>query len=420
MTQKAKYNPLELRTIRDLPELESLRSIWKSWPGTRDSDLDFFVGKILSRGGGCRPHVIVLNRSERPVAILVGLRERRKLPIRLGYFTVCQPEIDVLEFVYGGLRGNASEENTAALVQQVIRSLEEGDADVALWEPLDVDSFLYNSAVQLPRFASRDHSNCPDGHWIMNFPKGLNGLFMTLDRSQRSKLRRKYNKMHGRFAGAKKVRCFRSLEDLEPAISNMEKIANRTDKRLLQGAGFPNLQQIREQMVVAAENGWLRIYILYLYEEPAAFWMGTLYEGCLQADDVGYDPGWRAFSPGLYLFLHILDDLREEDINVVDFGYKDIQFKRCFGTFRRVESRVHIYAPTLRGIQLNLLSTATQRATDYANLLFRRTRSLEWARRAFRDELVRRRRKQGSVVGCTLTLSDDRQVDSSGHFREEI
>jgi hypothetical protein len=117
--------------IRDLHELEPLRAIWKSWPGTRDSDLDFFSSVVRSRGRGCRPHVIVLTRNATPDAILIGLREQKKTPFKLSYFTIYEPEVNVIEFVYGGLRGNASEENCAALVREVMRSLDEGEADLA-------------------------------------------------------------------------------------------------------------------------------------------------------------------------------------------------------------------------------------------------------------------------------------------------
>ena len=78
---------------------------------------------------------------------------------------------------------------------------------------------------------------------------------------------------------------------------------------------------------------------------------------------MGYDPVWSEFSPGIFLFLTILEDLRDDDIKTVDLGWHDMQIKQCFGALRSVESRVHIYAPTLRGIQLNLLNTATHCAT---------------------------------------------------------
>jgi len=81
--------------------------------------------------------------------MLVGLREHKKTPFKLAYFTIYEPEVNVLEFVYGALRGNASEENCAALVREVMRSPDEGDADLALWKQLDVQSHLYNCVLLL-------------------------------------------------------------------------------------------------------------------------------------------------------------------------------------------------------------------------------------------------------------------------------
>jgi CelD/BcsL family acetyltransferase involved in cellulose biosynthesis len=378
-TPSVKNGALQFRTIRDLRELETLRAIWKSWPGTRDSDLDFFSSAVRSRGSGCRPHVIVLARNGRPDAILVGLRERKKIPVNWGRIIVGRPQANVLEFVYGGLRGNACDENCVALLQRVVRSLDQGEADLALWEQLDVQSPLYSCVLQLQRFALRDHFRCHDDRdrWLMNFPEDLDAFLSNLCRDQRSKLRRKYKKVLNRFADRMQVRHFRSVADLEPAISAMEEIASKSAKRQV-GFGFFDTPRIRDQMAIAAEGGWLRIYVLYLEHKPAAFWMGTLYDRCLQADDVGYDPAWSEFSPGIVLFLNILEDLRDADIEIVDFGRGSSQLKQCFAAFRRVESRVHIYASTPRGIQLSLLSAVTHRATS----LIRSTHCLAWVRRS--------------------------------------
>ena len=383
----AKIGPLKVRTIRDLHELENLRPIWKSWSGTRDSDLDFFSSAVRSRGSGCQPHVIVLARNARPDAILVGLCERKKIPVKLGRITICQPEVNVLEFVHGGLRGAASAENSVALIQQVMQSLDQGEADVALWRRLDVHSPLYSGVLQLQPFALRDHFPCDDDQWLMDFPKGLDAFLSSLCRSQRSKLRRKYKKVLKHFAGRVEVRQFCSVADLELAISAMEEIARKSDKRRF-GWGFFDTLQIREQMSVAAEGGWLKVFVLYVEDKPVAFWMGTLYNRCLQADHVGYDPAWSEFSPGIFLFLNILEDLRDADIEIVDFGGRGSQLKQCFGALRRVESQVNIYAPTLRGVQLSLLYAATYRAT----FLVRRTHCLEWARGCRWSQLSRQRK----------------------------
>lgn len=386
-----------VRTICDLRELETLRAFWRYCPGTRDSDLDFFSGMIRSRPG-CLPHVIVLTRDTKPDAILVGFFERRKMSFKLGHFTICEPEVKILEFVSGGLRGRASNENCAAFVHAVMRSLDEGYADMALWEEVDVQSPLYDYALRWPGFFSRDHFPCIDSHWwLTNFPDSLDAFLLSRSRSQRSKLRHKYNTVLNHFAGKMHIRCFRSATDLEAATADMEKIARKTKRRVV-GSGFMDTPQLREQMAMAAASGWLRIYILYFDEQPVAFWKGTLYGGCLQGDHVGYDPFWSDFSPGIFLFLKILEGFHADGLQLVDLGFRDTQFKRYLGNLSSVESRVRIYAPTLRGSLLNLLNVACPRANDSARFLLQTARCLEWARRASRNRLVHARGRDCSTA----------------------
>jgi hypothetical protein len=176
--------------------------------------------------------------------MLIGFRETRKLTFKVGYFKICEPEVKVVEFVYGGLLGQGSEENCETLVREVMRLLDNGGTDLALWSQLDVKSPLYRSAIPLPRFAGRDHSCCFQGHWSVNFPRGLDSFFINLSRTQRSKLRRKYIKNYEPFHRKDPSPCFRSLEDLAVAISDMETIACKTKKWQVFGAGFVDSLQI--------------------------------------------------------------------------------------------------------------------------------------------------------------------------------
>lgn len=389
-----------LKTICDLHELESLRAIWDCFPGTRDSDLDFLSSAIRSRPG-CRPHVILITRDERPDAILVGLRERRRLRFTLGCFTILAPEVHILELPPGGLRGTASNENCGAFVREVMRLLDRRDIDMAVWEQLDVQSPLYTYALQWPRFASRDHFPHTDYHWwVQNPPDSLDAFLMSRNRNQRSKLQRRYKAVLNHFGPKVQIRCFRSVADLERASREMEEIASKTKRRLVGGSGFFNTPQTREEMVAAAERGWLRIYILYLDEKPAAFWRGTVYSGRLQGDHAGYDPAWSKFSPGTFLFLSMIDRLREQNVTVIDLGFGDTQFKQYLGNARRIESRIRIYAPTLRGTLWNLLNLACPVANDCARFLLKCAGCLEWARTTSHDHLAHRLHRKGAdLVG---------------------
>jgi CelD/BcsL family acetyltransferase involved in cellulose biosynthesis len=366
-----------VQTLRDLREVESVSEVWKTWQNTRDSSLDFFSGLIASRGSGCRPHVLVLRRNGRPDVLLVGLRDHKKIPIRICSVTMCRPEVTFLEFVRGGLLGNASHQNCKALIQAVIRSLAEGNADLALWDQLDVHSALYTSAIQLPNILLRDHCHKLSDHWFLNLPIGLEAFLLSLRPTERSQLRRKYKKFLNTFAGKIQVRCFRKTAEVGQAIREMEGIARKSLKRHL-GFGFFDTPETQQQLLVEAAQGWLRIFVLYIDGIPVSFWRGTLYEHCFQTDHVGFDAAWSEFSPGIFLFLKVVEGFCDSDVHTVDLGKGKGQFFESLANVRRPEARVWIFAPRSRGLQLNLQYTLAH----YATALIRGTASLNWARRS--------------------------------------
>jgi transposase len=105
------------------------------------------------------------------------------------------------------------------------------------------------------------------------------------------------------------------------------------------------------------------------------------------------------------------EDLREEDIKTIDFGYGNIQLRQCFGDMRRVESRAQIYAPTARGIQLNLLRTVTCRTTNFAKTLVRWAHRPEPARKALRNQLARQHYKYWPTLPDRSRGLKGRQLD---------
>src|SRR6202012_1412454 len=102
---------------------EALREVWGSWPGHRDADMDFYLMIVGSYPEVVRPHVVVLYRDGMPDAILVGRLEQKQLAFKVGYFNVFRRRARCLTFVYGAIHGNASPENSRALVAEVMRSL---------------------------------------------------------------------------------------------------------------------------------------------------------------------------------------------------------------------------------------------------------------------------------------------------------
>lgn len=398
-----------VQTFRDLHEIACLREVWKAWQKTRDVDFDFFSGVVRSRGNGCRPHILLLRKNGSQEAMLVGYWHRTRIPIRLCSVTIFQPEVDVLEFVHGGLLGNANNDNCKLLLRAVMRSLAEGEADLAFGEQIDPHSDFYNTAIQLPGFLWRDHCRKFTHHWFHNAPGGLRPFLSSLRQSQRSKMRRKYKKFLGTFAGRIQVRPFRTTAELGKAIRDMEEIASKSIKRRL-GFGFFDTPQARDQLHVEAALGWLQIFILYVDEIPVSFWKGNLLGRCLYADHVGFDSTWSEFSPGIFLFLEVIECFRDLEVDTLDFGTGDGQFYQSFAKLRRTEARVRMFAPNFRGLRLSLLHTVAH----YLTLLIQGTSYLEWARKI----LWKLRKSAHGRLAPTLCDGDSTQPHGAILFNE--
>src|ERR1700683_64118 len=110
---------LHVRVLRTLPELEEVRSLWESWPGNRDSEMDSYLMFLRSNPATVRPHVIVVYREGRPDAILVGRIDLGHIACRVGYLRLNLPA-KIMCFVYGALRGNASSENCSLILGSIL------------------------------------------------------------------------------------------------------------------------------------------------------------------------------------------------------------------------------------------------------------------------------------------------------------
>ena len=190
---------LSVRVIQSLEELEYLREFWVTSAGHRDSNMDFYIEFVRSTPEIIRPHVVVLSRGNQLAAILIGRLERVRLNWKIGYLKLPSLTVDCITFVYGGLRGDASEENCRELVASVIDSLRDGEADMAFFHHPDLSSHLSRFARELPGFACRDLLPQASVHHFMQLPESMEKVYLGLSSDHRSELRRKAKKLKGAF-----------------------------------------------------------------------------------------------------------------------------------------------------------------------------------------------------------------------------
>lgn len=377
------------RVLRTFAELEEVRAAWTAWQGHPDSDIDFLRMLVESREEIISPYVVVVSRGGQPDALMVGRLERREIRYRIGYLPVFKTRARGISFQYGGLRGNPSDENCKEIILAILESLKSGEADVATLDYPSTDSWLYKHARSAPGFLARDLLSVPQPHHWMRLQVGFEEVFQALSRSHRQALRSQAKKIEQKLSGRMKIHCFREPAELEVGIRTVEEVARKTYHRGL-GVGFDDNPRSRRMMRFHAENGRLRMYVLFDGVAPITFWAGVVHNGWYYSDHTGFDPEYRDWSPGNYLFVKMIEEFCNEGLQGIDFGLGDALYKQRFGNHTFEESCVTLFAPRPKGLAIKFVHATTAAVSVALKTILSRGNLVDKLKRRWRDRLARR------------------------------
>ena len=377
--------PVCVRVLRTLPELEDIRQVWESWPGNRDSEMESYSTYVRTNPASLCPYVLVVYREGTPDAILVGRIDKGKIRYRLGYLGIGFGA-RIMCFVNGALRGNPSKENCELLMDEITRSLSVGEADAAYLSFLRKGSDLCRLSATKPGFLCRDYLRTPLTHFATTLPSTPEEFYRGLSSGARWQAKSKQKKLLKEFGGNVRIRCFREPAELEDLIQGVEQVAKKSYQRGL-GVGFIDSPKTREQLRLKAERGWLRAYVLYVMDRPCAFWMGDVNQATFGSDYLAYDPEFEKYSPGMCLILKIIEgfcDGNRDGIKEVDFATGHAQYKEVLSNRKWEEENVHIFAPTIKGISLNLVRSSFAAADQTVKKLLASTNLLQMIKKRWR------------------------------------
>lgn len=373
-----------VRILRSMEEFEILRDFWSSCPGPLDSDIDVFFPEERNISGDPSPRVLVLYRHGKPVALMAAKIVRERFSFKIGWLNLFRPQVNVFTVPYGGLRGDASLENCRKFVRVIIECLKNGDADMAFLRSVDAESALFRSVTSDPGYLFRDHFTPVRRHHKMKLQASVEKLYANLSGHERQRFRQLAKKLSHDFCGQITIDRIETLADLNRSLSVVEQIAKGTWQRAM-GAGFSINESRLKSLKAQANRGWLRIYILYLAGKPCAFSIGALYRGVFLSEEIGYDPVYAKYSPGMYLLSRMLEEFCAAGVEMIDFGPSDEQYKRRFANIQCRETDLHIFAARPIGLILSAMRATTVLIKEPIRAFLNRTDLIQPVKRVWRS-----------------------------------
>jgi hypothetical protein len=386
----------EVKVARSIQDIEELRSIWEKMQWHPNTDIDHYLTVVTSLENVIRPHVILFSQKGQPKALAVGRLESKDMGITLGYKTLFKFKVPCLTILYGGLLGNWSNDISHLLVTELMNSLKRNEADIAWLNLLRADTQIYDIARKEPSFVCRDHVMEINPHWKMTLPYSLLDFLQKMTSKHRYWLNRLPRVLEKDHPGKVVYKYYQDRAHLDQIFTDANEIARKTYQRNLD-AGFMDDSIMRRRLAVSADHGWLRTYLLYVDDKPCAFWIGTLYGKVFHLDFTGYDNTYKRYEPGTILFMKMIEDLTNNKVEEIDFGFGDAFYKQRFGDQQWSESSVYIYAPTMKGILLNAIRTINLIPYRYLLRLAEKTNILQKIKRFWRDKLIRNNNGTGNI-----------------------
>jgi len=349
-----------IRVLRTIAELEEFRDTWNLWCNDPNSDLDYYLASARCRSDFVRPHVIVVLRNGQPDCMLVGRLESCRLALKVGYATVFAPRANRLFVLQGGFFGKPSRENCQLVARELKRCLKRGEADMTEFTRINRDSNLYEATESEFGFFQRGHFIPVHEHRWVELPATFEEFLQALPRKARHEFRRHEKRVVNEFGSRSHIQCYRHAEEVEELAHEVEKVSAKTYQRGL-GVGFQRDAEVLESLRIAARTGGLRGCVLYLDEQPSAFFIGKQYRHTFHGTYMGYDPQFAQYSPGMIVLMHSIEECFDPKTRATQFdlGWGDRHYKRAVCNQSRQDSPKYLYAPTLTGIRLNFLRSLT-------------------------------------------------------------
>jgi len=371
--------PDQVVVARTVEEAESMRGDWETaGVSDIDSDIDYFLTVVRHGPHVVRPHVVLIRRPGRPALMGIARLELLGVPLSVGYRTVLRPQLRAIVVTFGGLVGTAGADDERALIGELRRPLDTGEADMLLLRKIDVAGTLRDVVADGASWARRSHAQPETRHWAAAVPRTADEFLAGRSADTRSKLRRKHRQLERKYGDGLRLRRFQHPAEMAEMCRDMEAVASRTYQWGL-GASYSGSPLELGLIELGMRRGWFRAWMLYLQDRPVAFWLGNKYAGNFSMSQTGFDPDYTRQSVGRYTLFRALEDLcAAGDVTWLDFGPGDADYKAAFAVPQRTESDVFVMRRGLRPVAVNLAATALSLVNGWGRHLAKET---DWGRR---------------------------------------
>jgi hypothetical protein len=345
---------VNFKVIQTLQEMKTVQAYWEKWQNHANNDYAQYNLICNLRPEIEAPFIIVIEKENQIIALLIGRLERTYFKPAIGYYKPVSVSAKVITIIHQGTLGQWDEDISRKTVHFIWSLISSGFADAIEFHHLSEESPLLGAlrnecspwfCEKKPRWST---------HWEMSIPAEGKFIENKMRSKHRSEIRKMQRELESTFSGKINWYWMRSFDDILGLCSRLEEVAAVTYQRGL-GSGFIDSDEYRQRLELFAHRGLLRVQLLEIDGKVRAFWFGTICQDVFYLSETGYDPDFRKYEIGTLSLIRMLDELALEGILTLDFSLGDAHYKKRFGDRSWRETVLWLFAPTMKGFVLRVM-----------------------------------------------------------------
>lgn len=215
--------------------------------------------------------------------------------------------------------------------------------------PVDEPLPMISKAGDCYRYVA-NHYN----HYFVRIEGTFDDYLASFNSRTRATLRRKVRRFKELSPDSEYFKVYRSPEEMDEFIRHSRVVAEKSFQERLFGEGIPDTREFRDSLIEKARQGRVEGYVLFCGDRPVSYIHGPIsYGSIILYDYVGYDPDFKAWSPGTVIQYLAIEHLFEEGrIKLYDLCTGEGQHKRIYANDHQLCADIYYFRPKPRLIAI--------------------------------------------------------------------
>lgn len=380
-------NDITISVIEEIDMIENVRSSWESLQWYPYTDINYYINIISQHQNFISPYIILVYREEKPVSLIISRIINDKYNIKIGYKSLFSLQLKTLEILYGGILGETSNEIQQQILARIKIDFKKRKFDIAKFKYLDIKNNRFHKFSVSDDILIRSLLRVVNPHWRLRIPESFDDFVNGTSTSTQKYIKRYTKRFEKRMSGRYEIKSFTHPSDLETILIDTEAVASKTYQRAL-NIGVKNDKKTYNEYYYLLKNNMLNVWILYIDNKPAAFWIGISYKNVFLSSATGFDPQFKTERIGTYLLLHMIKQFcKDKEIDKMDFGFGFADYKKNFGNEVFKESSITLYSPNIKGVYLKTIMNFLKIFLIVPKQLLKNVMLVKYLKKKWREKL---------------------------------